>query len=110
MQIKNKNIQKIEKNISEIAGEATESVREASDTIKAIGFTLMATAAMAESVGIHGPKHEKAVVVKADSPSSVVRISDDFKSTAQRREKEEHTPHYSGYNASQRSPGRAGKA
>ena len=110
MQIKNKNIKKIEKNISELAGDARESVREAGDTIKAIGFTLMATAAVAESIGIHGPKHEKAIVIKAESPSTVVSITDDFKATAQRREREEHTPHYSGYNASQRSPGRAGKA
>lgn len=103
-------IQKLEKNIAELAGDASESMRDASDTIKAIGLTIMTTAAVVESVGIHGPKHEKAALVKAESPSSVVNIQDDFKATAQRREREEHTPHYSGYSASQRSPGRTGKA
>jgi len=94
---------KFENNITEMA-------KDASETAKAIGLTIMTAAAVVESVGIHGPKHEKAVLVKADSPSSIVNVQEDFKATAQRREREEHTPHYSGYSATQRSPSRTGKA
>jgi len=94
---------KFENNITEMA-------RNAGETAKAIGLTIMTAAAVVESVGIHGPKHEKAVLVKAESPVSIVNVQEDFKATAQRREREEHTPHYSGYSATQRSPSRTGKA
>lgn len=94
-----------ERNIS-----LSEKTRTASETIKTIGLTVMTAAAVAESVGLHGNKHEKAIVNKVDPDTHIVDIQSDMKATAQRREREEHTPHYVSYNASQRTPSRTGKA
>jgi hypothetical protein len=69
---------------------------------------LMTTAAVAEAVESSGMKHEKLAPAPAQSNFNV--MESDFNATAQRREREEHTPHYVSYNSSQRTPSRTGKA
>jgi len=98
------------KNKSEIAELTNEITDFAVDAAKVAVMSMAATATIAEAVGIHGMKHEKAIVVKSESPSSVVSIIDEIKDSAQRREKEDHTTHNTSYSATQRSPGRTGKA
>ncbi len=79
-----------------------------SDLALGLGLMLMTAAVSVEVLGINHPKHEKAVLNKADA--NVVDSKSEFESSAQRRESQEHSPHYVSYSAMQRTPSRAGKA
>jgi hypothetical protein len=79
-----------------------------SDLALGLGLTLMTAAVSVEVLGISHTKHEKAVPIKAES--IVAGAHSELDSSAQRRESQEHSPHYVSYSAMQRTPSRAGKA